>query len=247
MQRITNLTKIFWFALKPRHCLFRLWDTFRSVKHYVIAPCRLLTLLVQAMLALYNSSESAKGHCQDSCFCLVVLLTLETPIQPYFFVSVGLKLEGVVAYCLEQQWGCWENTWDAQRVLYSTLLCMGREKCNLFYRTFLLCCQEMPAGFSPLDEMRIEWFRWHYWIDDEFSNFPTTPFPFWVESGIQQPGSQDKQLDLLGHRLVTSGQTSSLVPPLFHLSPTPQLSSLRKGGYTDTEGRWYPRHALQAI
>lgn len=93
MQRITDLTKIFWFVLKSRHCLFRLWDTSRSIKHYVIALRRLLTVLVQAMLASYNSSVSAKGRCRDTCFCLVGLVTLNTPIQPYFLCQCVWNLK----------------------------------------------------------------------------------------------------------------------------------------------------------
>jgi len=51
-----------------------------------------------------------------------------------------------------------ENPQDPQSVPpYSTLFCVGREeRCNLFCRTFLLHCQEMPVGFSPLDKIRVE-------------------------------------------------------------------------------------------
>lgn len=180
MQRVTHLPGTLWFSLKSRRSLFGLWDTSRPVKPHLIGLCRLLTLLVQAMLTSQGSFLSAKGWCWHSCFCLAVCDLWHSHPDLYFG---GLQLEGTVAYHPQQQLGCWDNTQDPQSILpYATLFCMRREeKCNQFCRTFLLCCQEMPAGFSPLDKIRIEWFGQHYWFDNEFPYFSTTLFLFLCE------------------------------------------------------------------
>lgn len=39
----------------------------------------------------------------------------------------------------------------------------------------------MPASFSPLDKIRIEWFKWHYWYDNDFPYFPDTPLSILCE------------------------------------------------------------------
>lgn len=129
-----------------------------------------------------------------------------------------------------------------------------KERCNLFCRTFLLCCQEMPASFCPLDKIRMELFKWHYWYDNDFPYFPDTPFSILCEDscsalltlpGNQIPRAHSSHGSLSDLRLVTTQRTSSLPAPILHLPLAPQLGSSENGGCTYAHGRQYPRACMQ--
>lgn len=180
MQRVTHLSGTLWFGLKSRCWLFGLQDTSRPVKPHLIGLCRLLTILVQAMFTSQGSFLSAKGWCWHSCFCLAVCnLWHSHPDLLFWWPGTwrnGCPSLSTAAGMLGKYSGSPKHS-----SLFNFVLHGEGGMCSQFCRTFLLCCQEIPAGFSPLDKIRIELFGWHYWFDNEFSYFPTTLFPFLCE------------------------------------------------------------------
>lgn len=160
-----------------------------------------------------------------------LLWALIAPSRPFFLVTWNLEEWMSIAL---------NNSKDAGRILKNPKAFFPVEPCSAWVGKSgatrsaghsLLCCQEMPASFSPLDKIRIEWFKWHYWYDNDFPYFPDTPLSILCEhscSALLTVPSNLIPRTNSSHGAGYNTRTSSLPVPTPSLVPGPSAGQFRK-------------------